>query len=150
MSAASAPRRLRFELDHDPAAVMPQVEGIEEFLVDAGCAAAAAQQLTIVAEEVLTNIAREAWPGRDDGVCHVDVDVVADDAGLLVTLRTEDDGVAFDPTAAEEPDTEAALEDREIGGLGILLVRSMTDTQDYQRRDGKNVLTLTKRCAVAR
>lgn len=128
---------------------MPQVEQIEEFLVDSGCAPAAAQQMTIVAEEVLTNIAREAWPGRDDGICHVDVDVSEVDDALLVTLRSEDDGIAFDPTAAEDPDTDATLEAREIGGLGILLVRSMTDSQAYERREGKNVLTLTKRCAVA-
>ena len=141
--------RLRFELAHDVGAIMPQVEAVEAFLVEAGCNAASAQQLAIVAEEILTNIARDAWPDVARGVCVVDVETEPRDSALSVRLRTDDDGVAFDPTQADNPDTDASLEDRAIGGLGILLMREMTDTQVYERRDGHNILTVLKLCPLA-
>jgi len=140
---------LRFELARDVASVMPQVEAVEAFLVDAGCNAASAQQMAIVAEEILTNIARDAWPDTAPGVCVVDVDAEPADAAMLVRLRTDDDGVAFDPTQADSPDIEASLEDRAIGGLGILLMREMTDSQVYERVDGHNILTVSKLCTLA-
>jgi len=140
--------RLHFELSNDIAAVMPQVESIEEFLVDAGCSVVSAQQMAIVAEEILTNIVRDAWPEIGHGVCVVDVEAEPVAAAMQVSLRTDDDGIAFDPTQAEDPDTDASLEEREIGGLGILLVRSMTDTQVYARIDGHNILTVSKLCPL--
>ncbi len=128
---------------------MPRVESIEEFLLGVGCAPAAAQQVAIVAEEILTNIARDAWGGGAPGYCVVDVVATPAESAIEVSLRTEDDGVAFDPTQAEEPDLAASLEDREIGGLGIVLIRNMTDTQTYNRVGTRNVFEITKSCARA-
>lgn len=144
-----SPNRLHFKLSGDPDEVMPRVESIEEFLLGVGCAPAAAQQVAIVAEEVLTNIVRDAWGGGDPGHCAVDVLATSADNAIAVSLRTEDDGIAFDPTRAEEPDLDASLEDREIGGLGILLIRNMTDTQTYSRVGDRNVFEITKSCARA-
>lgn len=59
-------------------------------------------------------------------------------AGLLIVLTTVDDGISFDPTAGAAPDIEAELDDRSIGGLGMFLVREMTDTQHYERTNGEN------------
>ncbi len=132
----------------DLAALMAQVEGIEAFLTEAGCSPAAAQQMAIVAEEILTNIQRDAWPAAAPGACVVDVEAEADATAVRVMMRTDDDGIAFDPTLADDPDTDAALDDRQVGGLGILLVRTMTDTQTYARVDGHNVLTVTKVCPL--
>ena len=55
-----------------------------------------------------------------------------------------DSGVAFDPTLKEKADTTLSAEDRQIGGLGIHLVREIMDTINYIREGGKNVLTLIK------
>ena len=65
------------------------------------------------------------------------------DGKTLKTIIT-DSGVAFDPTAKEKADTTLSAEDRQIGGLGILLVREIMDTINYERQDGKNALTLIK------
>jgi len=129
---------------------MPQVEAIEAFLRDAGCNAASIQQLALVAEEILANIMRDAWPGRAPGFCAVDVAATPGSDSIGVTLRTEDDGVAFDPLAADPPDLELMLDERPIGGLGILLIRTMTDTQTYHRTAGRNILEVRKQCPVAR
>ena len=56
-----------------------------------------------------------------------------------------DSGVPFDPTAKEKADTTLPAEERQIGGLGILLVRELMDSINYERNQGKNVLTLVKK-----
>ena len=60
-----------------------------------------------------------------------------------VTLRFEDDGKPFDPLAAAEPDTTLSAEERNIGGLGVFLVKRMMDEMHYERRQEKNCLTLS-------
>lgn len=142
-------RRLHLVFSGSAPDVMPQVETIGTFLREAGCAAESAQKLVIVAEEILTNIARHAWVGQEAGCCSVDIAAVPKDGAIEVTLRTEDGGLAFDPTKAPEPDLEASLEERAIGGLGIVLIRSMTDAQTYRRSGVRNIFEVTKRCAWA-
>ena len=71
---------------------------------------------------------------------------LGDDIVLKSVLAPDLWTTRIDPTQAEDPDTNASLEEREIGGLGILQVRSMTDTQVYARIDGHNILTVSKLC----
>jgi sigma-B regulation protein RsbU (phosphoserine phosphatase) len=66
------------------------------------------------------------------------------DGKTLKTIIT-DSGVAFDPTAKEKADTTLSAEDRQIGGLGILLVREIMDSVNYERINKQNILTLTKK-----
>lgn len=94
--------------------------------------------MRLVAEEIVTNIARCAWPEGVDAQFHVELAADAVAAGLHVVLTTIDDGVAFDPTARTAPDIDAELDDRAIGGLGMFLVLEMTDAQHYERRNGEN------------
>lgn len=58
------------------------------------------------------------------------------------TIIFKDNGVPFDPTAKEDPDTTLSAEEREIGGLGIHMVKKMTDSLVYENKDGYNILTL--------
>ena len=148
-TADRPPRRLHFELPGDIPAVMEKVRSIQTFLREAGCSSASAQQLAVVAEEILSNIVRDAWPDREPGHCVVDVSADAAPDAVHVNLRTEDDGVAFDPTAATPPNLAASLEDRAVGGLGIFLIQSMTDTQRYQRMGNRNIFEVSKSCPCA-
>lgn len=94
--------------------------------------------LRLVAEEVLTNVAKY---GHDDGAPHeVSLRLSLDADGA--TLEFRDDGRAFDPLSAPPPAPGA---DAGPGGLGIELVRALVDEAAYARRDGRNVLTLRKR-----
>lgn len=101
-----------------------------------------AKSLNLALEEWVVNIDNYAYPKGTRG----HVDVIADvSPSLLLTLVIKDHGMPFDPTQYAEPDIEAELADRPIGGLGIHLVRTIMDTMDYRRTaDGYNVLTLTK------
>ena len=65
------------------------------------------------------------------------------DSKTLLFIIT-DNGVAFDPTEKSPADTSLSATDRPIGGLGILLVSQLMDSVNYERIQGKNVLTLKK------
>ncbi|WP_439552412.1 ATP-binding protein [Falsiroseomonas sp.] len=129
---------IRLSCQRDDKAVGQLLDSIEEHLVDAGAEMKEAMQLRLVAEEIVTNIARCAWPEGQAGILHVELEAAAGTAGLRVRLTTIDDGTPFDPTAQQDPEIDAGIDDRAIGGLGMFLVREMTDAQHYAREQGEN------------
>ena len=98
--------------------------------------------LNLVLEEAVTNVINYAYT---DGAEHTFTLDAAEKGGTL-TLTLTDDGVPFDPTAAPDPDVSLPAEERPIGGLGIFLIRQLMEQVFYERRDGKNVLTMTTSC----
>lgn len=89
-------------------------------------------------DEILVNVVRYAYEDEDDHVIHV----IATWDGEEIIVEIQDDGKPFNPLDAPEPDTDESLEEREIGGLGIHLVRTMMDDVSYRREIDSNVLTL--------
>ena len=81
-----------------------------------------------------------AYPKESDGT--VDIDAILGEKSVKFTIT--DSGTPFDPTAVPEADITLSAEERNIGGLGIHLVRNIMDSVTYKRIDGKNILTLTK------
>ena len=81
-----------------------------------------------------------AYPKGTEGT--VTIDALLKDKSLEFTVS--DSGVAFDPTAAPDVDIQKDLKDRPIGGLGIYLVKKIMDEVRYQRKDGRNYLTMIK------
>lgn len=102
--------------------------------------------LRLVAEEVLTNVAKYAY---DDAQPHEVELTVARDRGEVM-LQFVDDGRPFDPLSAKRPDLSAPERDRSLGGFGLDLVRSLTDGAEYARQGARNVLRLRKRLAARR
>ena len=94
--------------------------------------------INLALEEAVSNVMLYAYPGKSGQVL-----VECDKSGKLVFTIT-DSGVPFDPTQQEEPDVTQNLDERPIGGLGIFLVRQIMDDIRYERKDNKNILTLTK------
>jgi len=95
-------------------------------------------------EELVTNCIKY---GYDDSAEHIIIFEMKLVAGELV-LTVTDDGRPFNPLELPEPDISQAMADRPIGGLGIHLLRKMSDRIDYTRTEGKNRLTLRKSLAV--
>jgi anti-sigma regulatory factor (Ser/Thr protein kinase) len=91
-------------------------------------------------EELVTNCIKYGYADTAEHVIDIELDVVD---GQLV-LRVIDDGEPFNPLEAPAPDTSLPPEDRPIGGLGLHLLRTMSDNMTYERRDGRNRLTLMK------
>lgn len=98
-------------------------------------------QLNLAIEEAVVNVMDYAYPPGTKG--EVDIEVKADADNLMFTIS--DNGVAFDPTAKAEVDTTLSAEERQIGGLGIHLVRHIMDHVEYERKDGRNILRLSKK-----
>ena len=99
-----------------------------------------ARKLRLAVEEAVVNVINYAYPVGTEGT--VEVRLMSN--AQLIKMMIIDSGVAFDPTSKEKVDTTLLAEERQIGGLGILLVRELMDSINYEREDGKNILTLIK------
>ena len=97
-------------------------------------------KINLVLEEVGLNIIDYAFDG---GTHEFEITLTSD--AEAVTIEAIDAGRPYDPlTETPDPDIDASIELRPVGGLGVYLVRTMMDRLDYQRVDGKNCLTLVK------
>ena len=94
-------------------------------------------KLRLCVEEVEENILCYS------GSTWVEVEVDRKDGGLTISFR--DGGIAFNPLAKEDPDINAPLEERQIGGLGIFLCKKMMDSLTYSNEDGCNRFSMTKK-----
>jgi phosphoserine phosphatase RsbU/P len=97
--------------------------------------------LNLALGEILTNIISYGY--TDSGEHEITVRLSIGPGEMRVDV--EDDGKPFNPLEAPEADTTKALEERAVGGLGVHLVRKLTDGLEYQRREGKNLLVMKKR-----
>ena len=115
---------------------------VEERLEAVGMPMKAQMQIGVAVEEIFVNIAYYAYgPGKGDVT--VQVEAVRDPVSVTITMI--DSGVPYDPLAKEDPDVALSAQERAIGGLGIFMTKKLMDEITYARRDGQNVLTMTKR-----
>lgn len=99
-------------------------------------------KIRLSVEEVVENVVRYAYT---DGIGWLEAGVELEDNGLMLAIEIKDAGIPFNPLEAGEPDLDASLEDRKIGGLGIFLTKQMMDSVEYNYIDGCNVLTMKKK-----
>ena len=97
--------------------------------------------LNLVLEEAVVNIINYAYPKEEHQFIYLSAKL---HEGSIVFVLT-DTGKEFDPTLAPEADITLSADEREIGGLGIFLIRQIMNEVRYQRIDGKNILTLEKK-----
>ena len=112
----------------------------EEFCSANGLAPALAGQLSLVYEELLTNVIAHGHDGAGDG--HIDVHLSLSNGRL--TTEIADDGKPFDPATAPQPDLAAPLEQRAVGGVGWHLIKTVMDSVDYRRERNRNIVTMSK------
>lgn len=98
-------------------------------------------QLNLALEELVTNVCSYAYY-PDKGMIHISYEVKEDPKRLIVTII--DEGRPFNPLEMDEPDLNASIQDRKIGGLGLFIVKKTMDNIEYVRKDNKNILTITK------
>ncbi len=96
--------------------------------------------LNLVLEEIVANIISYGYD--DDNEHSISVDCTISDQKLSLTIT--DDGKSFNPLEAKAPELDKPLEEREIGGLGIYLVKHFMDNVEYTRDRDRNILTLSK------
>jgi sigma-B regulation protein RsbU (phosphoserine phosphatase) len=96
-----------------------------------------ARKMNLVFDELLNNTISYAY--EDENEHEIEIVIELSQERLVIIIM--DDGIPFNPLEMETPDTELDIEEREIGGLGIHLVRNMMDEVDYKRQTNKNVFT---------
>ncbi|MCL2821390.1 MAG: ATP-binding protein [Oscillospiraceae bacterium] len=126
--------------------VSANVERLEEVLdfiaADAEILPADAKfknNLKIAVEEIFVNIALYAYPSGEG-----DVVISASTAPDNITVEFRDSGTPYNPLIKTDPDTTLSIDEREIGGLGIFMVKQMMDSVAYRYEDGFNIFTMSK------
>lgn len=130
---------LNVRLENRVAEIPAVLDRIERFLGEHGADPAVTQRFSLALNELLTNVVTHAYP--DTATREIAVAVTVRDRRIVCELS--DDGAPFDPLAVAAPDTDAALEDRPVGGLGLHLVRQSIPELAYRREAGCNVLRLS-------
>ena len=113
---------------------------IEEIGEELGLDMELLMNLNLVMEEMVSNVIFYAYPEGKTA----DIELVAESNGKELTFMLSDQGKEFDPTAKEDADPDVNPMDREIGGMGIFIVKNIMNQVTYQRLEGKNLLTMKK------
>ena len=124
-------------------ASLDNMDAVQDFISERimDCSMKIQNQIGIVVDEIFSNIANYAYNPEVGGA------VVRIAVGEEITIEFEDSGIAYDPLSAETPDITLSDEEREIGGLGLFMVKKMMDSVEYKRRGNKNILTIKKKLA---
>lgn len=138
-NGSEAPHRKDFVNSMSVVAELPAYTG--ELARRYGLNTEVCDRINLVLEEALVNVISYAYPEGTTG--EIRLETAYDAASGKLTMEISDSGKPFDPTRAAAPDIDAPLEDRSIGGLGIHLVRTLSDGMEYRRQDDRNVLVIT-------
>ena len=120
-------------------------ELVERFCAEQQLADDVVMNVNLVLDEIVSNVIK--YGQASDGENAIGVSLVLD-AGVL-TIDIADDGIPFNPIDAKPPDLDLPITERPVGGLGIHIVRALTETIDYRRDRDRNRLTMTMRVATS-
>ena len=127
------------------AATVENIETVTDFVneqIEAlDCPMKAQMQIDIAIDELFGNIAHYAY-NPDVGDATVRVEVIENPLAVVITFI--DKGVPYDPLAKTDPNVTLSAEEREIGGLGIFMVKKSMDEITYEYKDGQNILKIKK------
>ena len=113
---------------------------VEEIGEELGLDMELQMNLNLVMEEMVSNVIFYAYPeGKDE-----EIELVAESNGKELTFVLSDKGKEFDPTLKDDADPNVNPAERDIGGMGIYIVKNIMNQVTYQRLEGKNLLTMKK------
>lgn len=113
---------------------------VEQELEEKTCPMKTTMQISVCVEEIFVNVAKYAYTQED-----ADVTIGMKFDSDELTMRFADHGIPFDPLAKKDPDISLPAEKREIGGLGIYIVKKTMDDVKYEYKNGMNILTMKKK-----
>lgn len=127
------------------AATVENIDTVTDFVNEQleayDCPMKAQLQIAVAIDELFSNIAHYAY-NPDVGQATVRVEVVENPLSVIITFI--DNGIPYDPLKKEDPDITLSAEERDIGGLGIYMVKKTMDAVSYEYKDGCNILTIKK------
>ncbi len=113
---------------------------VDKFLEESDCPPKPQMQIDVAVEELFVNIARYAYAPNTGSMT---IRIEKDPQGVSITLI--DRGMPFDPVAKLDPDVTLSAEERQIGGLGIFMVKKSMDSMEYKHENGQNILMVRKK-----
>ncbi len=113
---------------------------VEDICEVAGIDMGTTMKMNLAIEEAVVNVMNYAYPSGVKGEVRIEAGVREGYVEFVIS----DDGTPFNPTEVEDADTTLSAEERQIGGLGIFLVKHFMDIVEYKYVNGQNVLTLRK------
>lgn len=132
---------MKWLIKNDLAEIEKLAEKIETFGKSRGIPAVIINNINLSLDELITNTINYGY--RDELEHQIKIDLQLSEMEVVVELR--DAGLPFNPLERPDPDINKELDDREIGGLGIYLVRQLMDQVEYQRRGEENIIVMKKR-----
>ena len=121
---------------------------IEEYLEGTKCPPKTAMQLAIAVEEIFVNVASYAYNEsdlpKDERIAKIRIEDSDINGKPGVTISISDHGMAYNPLEKEDPDTTLSAEERQIGGLGIYMVKQSMDHTGYVRSNDTNMFIMEK------
>lgn len=114
---------------------------VDEILETVECPVKVQMKIDIAVDEIFSNIAHYAYCPQT-GMVTVQVEVLKEPWTVCITFI--DQGIPYNPLSMPEPDTSSSVEERQLGGLGIYMVRKSMDAVSYEYREGENILTIKK------
>lgn len=140
MPTPETPQTFSCCLHSNAAEVSALADALADWASALGVQTRTVNYLSLMLDELVSNIVRHAYGGRDDGM--IEIAARYDGSAVCVTLR--DQGPAFDPTRLAPADTGQKMDEREFGGLGVHFVRRIADRFGYQRDGAINETVFCK------
>ena len=123
---------------------MAELEKVSQFIdeigEELGLSMELIMNLNLVMEEMVVNVISYAYPEGTDA----EIELLAKSDANELTLVLSDQGKEFDPTTKKDSDMSVNPAERELGGMGIYIVKNLMNKVTYQRLEGRNLLTMTK------
>ena len=117
---------------------------VDEVLEQMGCSMKEQMKIDLAVEEIYVNIASYAY-GEKTGMAEICLDYAdSSEKGKWIRITLSDSGIPYDPLKKEDPRIDVPAEERDIGGLGVLLAKKNMDEIEYNYEDGRNILTMKK------
>ena len=130
----------KFELKNSVSELKALHQHLDNWGGDIGLSANSILRINICLDELFTNIVSY---GFDDDLEHIIIFTLSGDNNLVV-INIEDNGIPFNPLEKIDPDFPDNVESANIGGLGIHIIRKLMDNVSYERKQGKNKLSMRK------
>lgn len=121
------------------------LEFVDSILDENKCDEITKMQIDIAVEELFVNIASYAYHPEEGPA---EIKCTVDKETSRVTIEFRDQGVPYDPLAKKDPDITLSAQERDIGGLGIYMVKNSMDNVNYRHENGMNILTIEKSISV--
>lgn len=120
---------------------------VEAFLEGYACPMKITMKILLCVEELYANVVNYAYSSKN-GNCTIELEGNAYETENKVCICMRDQGVPFDPFAKEDPDITLSADEREIGGLGIYMVKNIMDTVSYEYKQQENIVTMIKKWQI--